>query len=194
MQAADRITVTTLVENYVDMLIPNTERVKRPGLAFHFDRRNKPIQAENGIALLVDIFFAGQNYRILFDAGLSESVILHNMSALGISPDIIDHAVISHGHPDHYGGLLSVLKARSVPLPIIIHPSAFLARYVVAGNGWVIPYYNHSLRKDELETAGGGLCLRPNQSKSGRPPLPRGRFRSTFPLNLPDRPREPLQV
>ena len=133
MHFADGITITTLVENYVDMLIPNTERVKRPGLAFHFDPRNKPIQAENGISLLVDIAFAGQNYRILFDAGLSDSVILHNMSALKISPDIIDHAVISHGHPDHYGGLLAVLKARSVPLPVIIHPNAFLTRYVVAG-------------------------------------------------------------
>ncbi len=45
---ADGITITTLVENYVDMLIPNTERIKRPGLAFHFDPRNKPIQAETG--------------------------------------------------------------------------------------------------------------------------------------------------
>jgi 7,8-dihydropterin-6-yl-methyl-4-(beta-D-ribofuranosyl)aminobenzene 5'-phosphate synthase len=159
MHFADGITVTTLVENYVDMLIPNTERVKRPGLAFHFDPRNKPIQAENGISLLVDISFSGQNYRILFDAGLSDSVILHNMSVLKISPDSIDHAVISHGHPDHYGGLRAVLKARSVPLPVIIHPSAFLTRYVVAGNGWVIPYYNQSLRREELEAAGGRLVL-----------------------------------
>jgi 7,8-dihydropterin-6-yl-methyl-4-(beta-D-ribofuranosyl)aminobenzene 5'-phosphate synthase len=159
MHVADAVVVTTLVENYVDMLIPNTERVKRPGLAFHFDPRNKPIQAENGIALLIDITLSGQHYRILFDAGLSDSVILHNMSALGISPDIIDHAVISHGHPDHYGGLLAVLKARTVPLPVILHPSAFLARYVVAGNGWVIPYYNQAFRREALEAAGGRLVL-----------------------------------
>ena len=159
MNFADGITITTLVENYVDILIPNTERIKRAGLAFHFDPRNKPIQAENGLSMLVDISFAGQIYRILFDAGLSDSVILHNMSALKISPDSIDHAVISHGHPDHTGGLLAVLKARSVPLPVIIHPDAFLTRYVVAGNGWVIPYYNQSLRKEELEAAGGRLVL-----------------------------------
>jgi len=85
MHAADGITIIALVENYVDMLIPNTERVKRPGLAFHFDPRNKPIQAENGISLLVDIAIAGQHYRILFDAGLSDSVILHNMSPLSWS-------------------------------------------------------------------------------------------------------------
>ena len=40
MQAADKVVITTLVENYVDMLIPNTDTVKRPGLAYHFDLRN----------------------------------------------------------------------------------------------------------------------------------------------------------
>lgn len=78
MYFADGITITTLVENYVDMLIPNTERIKRPGLAFHFDPRNKPIQAENGLSMLVDISFAGQNYRILFDAGLSNLISRRN--------------------------------------------------------------------------------------------------------------------
>jgi 7,8-dihydropterin-6-yl-methyl-4-(beta-D-ribofuranosyl)aminobenzene 5'-phosphate synthase len=187
MHFADGITITTLVENYVDMLIPNTERVKRPGLAFHFDPRNKPIQAENGISMLVDISFAGQMYRILFDAGLSDSVILHNMSALKISPDVIDHAVISHGHPDHYGGLLAVLKARSVPLPVIIHPNAFLTRYVVAGNGWVIPYYNQSLRKEELEAAGGRLVLAANPVQIGPAAFTTGEI----PLKTPFEPPGP---
>ena len=159
MNCADGVTITTLVENYVDMLIPDTEMVKRPGLAFHFDPRNKPIQAENGISFLVDIFFAEQKYSILFDAGLTDSVILHNMSALGVSPNSIDHAVISHGHPDHYGGLLGLLKVRDHPLPVIVHPNAFLTRYVVARNGSVIPYYNQSFRKDELEAAGGRLVM-----------------------------------
>lgn len=159
MVFAEGLEITTLVENYVDMLIPNTENVKRPGLGFHFDPRNKPIQAENGISLLVDISLADQTYRILFDAGLTDSVILHNMSALGVSPNDIDHAVISHGHPDHYGGLLGLLKERDYPLPIILHPNAFLTRYVVAGNGSVIPYYNQSFRKDELEAAGGRLVM-----------------------------------
>jgi 7,8-dihydropterin-6-yl-methyl-4-(beta-D-ribofuranosyl)aminobenzene 5'-phosphate synthase len=137
--------------------------------------------------MLVDISFAGQNYRILFDAGLSDSVILHNMSALKISPDIIDHAVISHGHPDHYGGLLAVLKARTVPLPVIIHPNAFLTRYVVAGNGWVIPYYNQSLRKEELEAAGGRLVLAANPVQMGPAAFTTGEI----PLKTPFEPPGP---
>lgn len=159
MIAAEKVVITTLVENYVDMLIPDTENVKRPGLAYHFDPRNMKIQAENGLALLVDVYFGEKRYRILLDTGLTENIILHNMKALGISPDEIDHVVISHGHPDHYGGLLGLLKAREYPLVVTMHPDAFLARHVNAGSGLVIPYYNQSLRRDELEAAGARLVL-----------------------------------
>jgi 7,8-dihydropterin-6-yl-methyl-4-(beta-D-ribofuranosyl)aminobenzene 5'-phosphate synthase len=159
MQAADKVVVTTLVENYVDMLIPDTERVKRPGLAYHFDLRNKKILAENGLALLVDVHFGGKRYRVLLDTGLTDTVILHNMAALGIAPDEIDHVVLSHGHPDHYGGLLGLLKARNYPLTVTLHPDAFLVRHVNAASGMVIPYYNQSLRRDELEAAGARLVL-----------------------------------
>src|SRR5512140_389715 len=159
MHAADKVVITTLVENYVDMLIPDTDTVKRPGLAYHFDLRNEKILAENGLAMLVDVYFGGKRYRILLDTGLTDTVILHNMAALGIAPNEIDHVVLSHGHPDHYGGLLGLLKARDYPLTVTLHPDALLIRHVKAGNGMVIPYYNQSLRRDEIEAAGARLVL-----------------------------------
>lgn len=159
MHAADKVVVTTLVENYIDMLIPDTAMVKRPGLAYHFDLRNRKILAENGLALLVDVYSGGRRYRILLDTGLTDTVILHNMAALGISPNEIDHAVISHGHPDHYGGLTGLLKARDYPLAVTLHPDAFLIRHVMAGSGMVIPYYNQSLCREEIEAAGARLVL-----------------------------------
>ena len=64
MIAAEKVIITTLVENYVDMLIPDTQNVKRPGLAYHFDPRNMKIQAENGLALLNHVYFGAQRYRI----------------------------------------------------------------------------------------------------------------------------------
>lgn len=159
MLAAEKIVITTLVENYVDMLIPNTENVKRPGLAYHFDTRNMKIKAENGLALLVDVYFGGQRYRILLDTGLTDDVILHNMKALGIAPDEIDHVVISHGHPDHYGGLLGLLKAREFPLTVTLHPDAFLTRHVYTQSGMVIPFYNQTFVREELEAEGARFVL-----------------------------------
>ena len=159
MQSAEKVVITTIVENYIDMLIPNTEMVKRPGLAYHFDLRNKRILAENGISMLVDVCSGDQRTRILFDTGLTDTVLLHNMSALDICPDEIDHAVLSHGHPDHYGGLKGLLEARDCPLVVTSHPDAFLVRHVNSAGGLVIPYFNYDFRQEELEAAGGRLNL-----------------------------------
>jgi 7,8-dihydropterin-6-yl-methyl-4-(beta-D-ribofuranosyl)aminobenzene 5'-phosphate synthase len=188
MLAAEKVIITTLVENYVDMLIPDTQNVKRPGLAYHFDPRNMKIQAENGLAVLVDVYFGAKRYRILLDTGLTADILLHNMKALGISPNEIDHVVISHGHPDHYGGLLGLLKARDYPLVITLHPDAFLVRHVKAGSGMVIPYYNQSLRREEIEAAGGRLVL----TKDPVPVCPAATTTGEIPLKVPFEPPGPV--
>ncbi|MEE9421476.1 MAG: MBL fold metallo-hydrolase [Desulfatiglandaceae bacterium] len=159
MHYVDKVVITTLVENYVDMLIPDTDKVKRAGLASHFDPRKKKIRAENGISFLLELFFGDYRSKVLFDAGLTGDTLLHNMSVLGISPNEIDHAVISHGHPDHCGGLLGLLQARDYPLPVALHPDAFITRYCVFGTGIVVPTYSQEFRKSELEEAGGTLVL-----------------------------------
>ena len=44
-----------------------------------------------------------RRHHVLFDSGLTEMVLLHNLRALG-DPRTSDVAVLSHGHPDHFGG------------------------------------------------------------------------------------------
>ena len=58
-----------------------------------------------GFSCLVD---AG-GVRVLFDAGGSSAILLHNMRTLGVSPRV-DVVVISHEHGDHIGGLWRVLE------------------------------------------------------------------------------------
>jgi len=52
---ADRIEITVLVENWVDMLLPESDGdhcFSRFGLIEHFDPKRIPPAAENGISLL----------------------------------------------------------------------------------------------------------------------------------------------
>jgi 7,8-dihydropterin-6-yl-methyl-4-(beta-D-ribofuranosyl)aminobenzene 5'-phosphate synthase len=50
---------------------------------------------------------------ILFDTGGDGTVLLYNMSKLGIDPKEIDVVVLSHVHGDHVGGLVSFLEHNS---------------------------------------------------------------------------------
>ena len=156
---AERVRITTLVENYIDMLLPDTEVVKRAGLAHHFDPRRLPILAENGLALLVDVEGGGRRSTFLFDTGLTPEALLHNMRPLERRPEEIDAIVVSHGHPDHYGGLRGLLRAIDRPVPVIIHPEAFYPRFVDTPAGLVIPHYNRLLDEAALRALGAGLVL-----------------------------------
>jgi 7,8-dihydropterin-6-yl-methyl-4-(beta-D-ribofuranosyl)aminobenzene 5'-phosphate synthase len=157
--AIDRVTVTTLTENYVDMLLPDGPRVTRAGLAHHFDPKCLCPVGENGIALHVEVEWGRYRYRALFDTGMTGNVLLHNARALDVDLGAVDHVVISHGHPDHYGGLLGFLEAREAAVPISIHAEAFLPRYLRLASGQVAPYYNQDLTEARLADAGGRIAL-----------------------------------
>lgn len=158
-RGADRVTITNITENYVDMLLADGPNVTRAGLRHHFDpKRSHPI-AENGVALLVDVEWSRYRYRVLFDTGMTGPVLLHNAAALSVNLHEVDHVVISHGHPDHYGGLMSFLDHCEAPVPISIHEEGFLPRYLRLASGEVAPYYNGDFTEGRLTDLGGRLVL-----------------------------------
>lgn len=64
--------------------------------------------AEHGLSVLIE----KEGRKILFDTGQSD-VFIRNGRKLGISPEEVDHVVISHGHYDHTGGLEAFLALNS---------------------------------------------------------------------------------
>ncbi len=52
----------------------------------------------------------GTEKTILFDTGQKGSILMNNMKKLNIDPSQIDIVVLSHIHPDHIGGLNSLLQ------------------------------------------------------------------------------------
>lgn len=61
-------------------------------------------------------------YRLLFDTGGDETILLDNMKKLNISPDSFNSIFISHGHWDHTGGLAEMLRLNKDAL-LYIPPS-----------------------------------------------------------------------
>jgi 7,8-dihydropterin-6-yl-methyl-4-(beta-D-ribofuranosyl)aminobenzene 5'-phosphate synthase len=58
--------------------------------------------------------------RLLFDTGGDGSVLLRNMSTLGIDPSLIEYIVLSHYHGDHTGGLDALLEMGAQPMVYIL--------------------------------------------------------------------------
>jgi 7,8-dihydropterin-6-yl-methyl-4-(beta-D-ribofuranosyl)aminobenzene 5'-phosphate synthase len=164
---ADRLEIVVLVDNWVDMLLADHDHhwgcVTRAGLIHHFDPKAVPPQAENGLSLLVKVERGRYRYHAVFDVGLTGTVVNHNFAALGEDPRAIDHVVISHGHPDHYGGVHDFLRRQERAIPVATHPDAFLPRYAVMGDGRVAPFYNAAFSEEGLDRSGAALvaCREP---------------------------------
>ncbi|HWS30169.1 MAG TPA: MBL fold metallo-hydrolase [Clostridia bacterium] len=150
----DKAVVHIVDDAYVDMLSGNDPKVTRRGLDYHFHPASQPVWADGGICLVVDVYRAESRKRILIDGGYSSEIVLHNMALMGIDPSSIDVAVLSHGHPDHFGGLAGVLMAVGHTVPLYVHPDAFIPRSIIRPNGLSMDYINRELSVARLEAAG----------------------------------------
>jgi 7,8-dihydropterin-6-yl-methyl-4-(beta-D-ribofuranosyl)aminobenzene 5'-phosphate synthase len=156
MQSCDHVTITILVDNYIDMLMQNSPTITRQGMPEHFlPRRGTPL-AENGISFLIKATTAGRTTTILFDAGMSGNPIIHNARVLGVDWDEIDQVVLSHGHPDHFGGIYAALEAIGRRVPVVVHPSAFHPRSIRRPD-LMLQYFNRDLTERELTEAGAAI-------------------------------------
>ena len=66
----------------------------------------------NGNAILVEM----DDARILIDAGVSGSRIVHALETLGVTPGMIDGILITHEHSDHVQGACILSRKYDIPL------------------------------------------------------------------------------
>jgi len=85
--------------------------------------------AEHGFSMLIRIIKREKSRNILFDTGVSSEGVILNAKRMGINLSEVECVVLSHGHYDHAGGLLSALKAiNKAKLPLIVHEDMFKKR------------------------------------------------------------------
>jgi 7,8-dihydropterin-6-yl-methyl-4-(beta-D-ribofuranosyl)aminobenzene 5'-phosphate synthase len=97
-----------------------------------------PPVAEHGFSALISIPKSEQSTgnSFLFDTGVNENGVIHNADIFGINFSNIDGIILSHGHFDHFAGLVNIVKRISSSsrrtskhsVNIFAHPDAFLKR------------------------------------------------------------------
>lgn len=105
----DRISITTVVDNYVDSLRRDGPVARR--FSHAVARKMTDLRAEHGLAHLVEVSRAATTTRIGFDFGQTDASLNHNARELGLDIARIDALALSHGHRDHFGGLMGFLHA-----------------------------------------------------------------------------------
>jgi 7,8-dihydropterin-6-yl-methyl-4-(beta-D-ribofuranosyl)aminobenzene 5'-phosphate synthase len=136
LQEIDHLSVTILMDNYTDRLLPSFLPAIRPPMIMHGRFLPAPI-AEHGFSTILDIRYNDEKKKniFLFDTGVSENGIIFNADIFGIELKTIETIVLSHGHLDHCSGLFNVLKRVSKPIDVIAHPDAFLKRWIIYPDG-----------------------------------------------------------
>lgn len=145
LEPLDAINITILMDNVSDVFLPETDVVKRAGVASAGRLPTVPAEtlepgqtvsmllAEHGFSALVTLEKDGRERRILFDTGVSPNGMIENMSRLDIDPKDTDTLVCSHGHFDHTVGLSGFIRAigGGTNLPVMLHPDFWSRRRIL---------------------------------------------------------------
>jgi len=112
----DRVAVRMVTDNQVIMFVPSEKRV---GLTIERKGGNQTpdapprttLSGEFGLSMHAESQRGNEVRNILIDFGFTPEILLNNMSILKIDPAGFDALVLSHGHYDHFGGMVGFLAA-----------------------------------------------------------------------------------
>lgn len=164
---ADEVTVTTMVDNTFDALLPPADGVNRASMGagrvaarqFTAGETVAGLRAEHGFSALVTVRRGMTTSTLLFDTGASPDALAVNAERLDIDMGSLQGVVLSHGHFDHAGGFdgLARLRGRS-GLPLTVHPAVWTRRRLKLPGGRDLEM--PTLSRRALEREGFGVIER----------------------------------
>ena len=100
----------------------------------------KTLHNEWGLALALESRIGTDTRNLLLDYGYTTNALLNNMEIMGFDSTKVQGLILSHGHFDHYGGLLGWLQKNRASLPADLTLYAggednFCARKAARGSG-----------------------------------------------------------
>ena len=114
----DKLSIRVLVDSSFDNFLRPSQGhgVSITPLPRTADYR-RALHNEWGLSLWLEPERAGQRKTLMLDYGYTPEVLANNMELIGVDPAKIDALIMSHGHYDHFGGLVGFLDRFRKVLP-----------------------------------------------------------------------------
>ncbi|HUB96067.1 MAG TPA: MBL fold metallo-hydrolase [Stellaceae bacterium] len=116
----DRLAVRVVVDSHYERFLP---KATHPVVAIEHvgeipGRQMTTLAGEWGLSLHLEAVCAGESAQYLLDFGFTPEIINRNFDLLDIEAEKLRGLILSHGHRDHYGGLVGfVTQHRSSMRP-----------------------------------------------------------------------------
>lgn len=112
----DQLAVRMVTDNEVIQFVPSEKRagltIERPSGNLTPDAPpHTALTGEFGLSIHAESRRGDEVRNILIDFGYTSETLLNNMSILKVDPATFDALVLSHGHYDHFGGMVGFLLA-----------------------------------------------------------------------------------
>jgi 7,8-dihydropterin-6-yl-methyl-4-(beta-D-ribofuranosyl)aminobenzene 5'-phosphate synthase len=110
----DRLSVRVVTDSYHHAFEPSRKigdvDVQRYGFALSKDPPRKALQNEWGLSMHLESARGTEVRQVMIDFGYTPETLNNNLELLGIDPAKLDALILSHGHYDHFGGMVGFLQ------------------------------------------------------------------------------------
>jgi 7,8-dihydropterin-6-yl-methyl-4-(beta-D-ribofuranosyl)aminobenzene 5'-phosphate synthase len=139
----DRLSVRVLIDGSYNLFLQAGEvkgvKIERSPLHSPSSYR-RAVHNEWGLSLWLESQRATEQRTVMLDFGYTPTALLNNLEVVGADPKKVEALIVSHGHYDHFGGLIGFLdKFRNdLPTDITLYAGGednFCTRHLVSGGG-----------------------------------------------------------
>jgi 7,8-dihydropterin-6-yl-methyl-4-(beta-D-ribofuranosyl)aminobenzene 5'-phosphate synthase len=111
----DKLAVRVVTDSYQLALAPSTSiagvKVERFSFPVTAERPKRSVLSEFGLSLHLESTIGSDTRQVLIDFGYTSEALMNNLEVFGIKPENLQALILSHGHFDHFGGMLGFLEA-----------------------------------------------------------------------------------